>query len=152
MQSVVEKDRQSRRSASVGQSGAAAVPGPDLAIRTDVTSAYATSRRVLYGQAVIIGAVFIAGFGNYHLGDGFGRHVVAGKMIGDTSELAGGYVQYGTGFGFLFAIVAGLAATFTACNCFAFAMIPGLACPSYHPGQLACPLRAHSSVVPGETS
>ncbi len=151
MQSVVEKDRQSRRSASVGQSRPASVPGPVPAIHSDVTSAYATSRRVLYALAVIIGAVFIAGFWNYHLVDGFGRDVVAGKMIGDTSELAGGYVQYGTGFGFLFAIVAGLAATFTACNCVVFAMIPGLACSSDHPGEPARPWRALATFVAGVT-
>ena len=60
--------------------------------------------------------------------DGFGQNIIAGNTIGDTSSLAGTFGENGGGFGFIFAAIAGLAATFTACNCVAFAMIPGLAC------------------------
>jgi hypothetical protein len=72
----------------------------------------------------------IAGFWNYHWVDGFGKDFVAGPMIGDTEQLSGSFHEQGIGFGFIFAIVAGLAATFTACNCVVFAMLPGLACSS----------------------
>jgi sulfite exporter TauE/SafE len=77
--------------------------------------------------AVALGVV-VAGFWNYHLVDGFGRNVVAGSTLGDTGTLAGSWGDRGGGFGYIFAAVAGLAATFTACNCVVFAMMPGLAC------------------------
>lgn len=89
---------------------------------------YSYKRRVIYAFAVISIGIFIAGFWNYHLVDGFGKNIVAGNTIGDTSTLAGTFGEKGGGFGFLFAAIAGLAATFTACNCVAFAMLPGLAC------------------------
>jgi cytochrome c biogenesis protein CcdA len=89
---------------------------------------YPNSKRLLYGIAVILLGVLIAGFWNYHLVDGFGKNIVAGNTIGDTSALAGTFGEKGGGFGFIFAAIAGLAATFTACNCVAFAMLPGLAC------------------------
>lgn len=54
--------------------------------------------------------------------------MVAGPTIGDTKELAGSFEEHGMGFGVIFAAVAGLAATFTACNCVVFALLPGLAC------------------------
>ncbi len=127
MQTVLKK----RRSSEPGLAVAAAVaPAPDRAEPGDVRTAYTTSRRALYALVAAVAAVLIAGFWNYHLVDGFGRDVIAGSTIGDTSAFAGGYLQYGTGFGFLFAVIAGLAATFTACNCVVFAMIPGLACGS----------------------
>ncbi len=77
--------------------------------------------------AVALG-VIVAGFWNYHLVDGFGRNVVAGGTLGDTGALAGSWGEHGSGFGYVFAAIAGLAATFTACNCVVFAMMPGLAC------------------------
>ena len=89
---------------------------------------YDTTRLLLYVAGAVVLGVLIAGFWNYHLVDGFGKDVIAGTMIGDTAELAGAYASHGSAFGFLFAAVAGLAATFTACNCVVFAMIPGLAC------------------------
>src|SRR3546814_17745329 len=52
----------------------------------------------------------------------------------DTESLAGSYSERGAGFGFVFAIIAGLAATFTACNCVVFAMLPGLACATENVG------------------
>jgi sulfite exporter TauE/SafE len=76
--------------------------------------------------AVCIG-LLVAGFWNPRLVDGFGRNVVTGRTLGDSSTLGGSFAQNGFGFGFLFAAVAGLAATFTACNCVVFAMLPGLA-------------------------
>jgi len=80
------------------------------------------------GFAVIITGIIIAGFWNFHLVDGFGRDFIAGRTIGDTGALAGAFGERGGGFGFIFAAIAGLAATFTACNCVAFAMLPSLAC------------------------
>ncbi|MFD2673355.1 hypothetical protein [Marinicrinis sediminis] len=74
--------------------------------------------------------ICIAGFWNYHVVDGIGKDWVAGSTIGDTGQLAGSFGDHGYGFGFLFAVIAGLAATFTACNCVVFAMMPGLACSS----------------------
>src|SRR5690554_6489402 len=91
---------------------------------------YQPAKRFFLGFAVVATAVIIAGFWNYHLVDGFGRDVIAGRTIGDTNLLAGSFGERGGTFGFIFAAVAGLAATFTACNCVAFAMIPGLACTS----------------------
>ncbi|KZE79093.1 hypothetical protein AV654_16555 [Paenibacillus elgii] len=89
---------------------------------------YPMRKRIYWALIGIAVGVLIAGFWNYKLVDGFGNEIVAGQTIGKTSELAGSYSERGLGFGFLFASVAGLAATFTACNCVVFAMIPGLAC------------------------
>lgn len=86
--------------------------------------------RLLWAICAIVIGVLIAGFWNYHWVDGFGKEFVAGQTIGDTENLSGTYNEHGVGFGFIFAIVAGLAATFTACNCVVFAMLPGLACSS----------------------
>ncbi|MHB8604782.1 MAG: hypothetical protein ACYDCK_05955 [Thermoplasmatota archaeon] len=72
--------------------------------------------------------IAVAGFWNFNAVDGFGRNVVAANTIGDPTLNQPSFADLGGGFGFVFAIVAGLAATFTACNCVAFAMIPGLAC------------------------
>lgn len=91
-------------------------------------STYPFKKRIFYTLASIALAVLIAGFWNYHLVDGFGKDIIAGNTIGNTSDLAGDYGSKGSGFGFIFAAIAGLAATFTACNCVIFAMIPGLAC------------------------
>lgn len=91
--------------------------------------------------AVALG-VLVAGFWNYHLVDGFGRNVVAGGTIGDTGALAGSWSERGGGFGYLFAAVAGLAATFTACNCVVFALMPGLACSAEAPESEVTPLKA----------
>ncbi len=89
---------------------------------------YTNMKRLLWAIGIMLLGVIIAGFWNYHLVDGFGRDFIAGRTIGDTGLLAGSYAENGGGFGFVFAAIAGLAATFTACNCVAFAMIPGLAC------------------------
>ena len=89
---------------------------------------YTRTKRLFWGFLIITIGIIIAGFWNFHLVDGFGRDFIAGRTIGDTSLLAGSYGERGGGFGFVFAAIAGLAATFTACNCVAFAMIPGLAC------------------------
>ncbi|MEX0660456.1 MAG: sulfite exporter TauE/SafE family protein [Balneolaceae bacterium] len=97
-------------------------------INNQLTSSYTKKTLILYASISAFAAILIAGFWNYHLVDGFGQNFIAGNTIGDTSELAGGFEQYGSGFGFIFAAIAGLAATFTACNCVVFAMLPGLAC------------------------
>lgn len=89
---------------------------------------YPLKKRVLYTLFAIFGAILLAGFWNYHLVDGFGKEFITGNTIGDSSQLAGQFGNLGMDFGFLFAAIAGLAATFTACNCVVFAMIPGLAC------------------------
>lgn len=91
-------------------------------------SFYSFRSRLVWAVCAVVVGVLVAGFWNYHLVDGFGRDFVAGPMIGDTEALSGAFHEQGIGFGFVFAIVAGLAATFTACNCVVFAMLPGLAC------------------------
>ena len=95
---------------------------PDLAV------AYSRSRRVMYLLAATLAGVIVAGFWNFRVVDGFGADIVAANTIGDYRGKAGEFAILGATFGFLFAFVAGLAATFTACNCVAFAMIPGLVC------------------------
>ena len=90
-----------------------------------------------FAVAVVFG-VCVAGFWNARVVDGFGSDIVASTTIGEVAGKAGQFDSLGAGFGFLFAIVAGLAATFTACNCVAFAMIPGLACaPDARAGRAA---------------
>lgn len=101
--------------------------GSDMS-KSQFESKYSFNRRIAYTLLAVFAAVLIAGFWNYHLVDGFGKEVVAGSTIGDTSDLADDYGTRGSTFGFMFAAIAGLAATFTACNCVVFAMIPGLAC------------------------
>lgn len=91
--------------------------------------------------AVVLG-VLVAGFWNYHLVDGFGKAIVAGETIGDPADLTGAYGTYGPGFGFLFGAIAGLAATFTACNCVVFAMIPGLISSGRSGTSTSAPLKA----------
>jgi len=91
-------------------------------------TAYTYRRRLIYTVVTIVIAVLIAGFWNRGLSNSFGRELVADGTIGDTTELAGQYDARGGGFGFIFAAIAGLAATFTACNCVIFAMMPGMAC------------------------
>lgn len=110
---------------------------------------YGTSRRVLYALLACGLAVLVAGFWNYHLVDGFGRDVVAGRTIGDTGGLAGAFPEMGAGFGFLFAGIAGLAATFTACNCVVFAMLPGLACSTDGASRRTSPWWALGAFVGG---
>lgn len=89
--------------------------------------AYSVRSRACAALAVSVAAVLVAGFWNARLVDGFGRDVVAGPLVGDTDALSTSFAVRGFGFGFLFAAAAGLAATFTACNCVVFAMLPGLA-------------------------
>lgn len=96
--------------------------------------AYNVRSLLLYALGAVALGVLIAGFWNYHLVDGFGQEIIAGGTIGDTAELAGSYGSHGSAFGVLFAVVAGLAATFTACNCVVFAMLPGLACSTENSG------------------
>ncbi len=90
--------------------------------------AYNLKRRIWYTVITILIAILIAGFWNRGIADGIGRDIIAGGTIGDTGGLADQYDSKGSGFGVLFAAIAGLAATFTACNCVIFAMMPGMAC------------------------
>ena len=99
-----------------------------VVVRPDVTAAYPAGRRVAYLIAATLAGVVIAGFWNFRVVDGFGADIVAANTIGEYRGKAGEFAMLGAAFGFLFAFVAGLAATFTACNCVAFAMIPGLVC------------------------
>lgn len=93
-----------------------------------VWSTHPMLRRALIAAAAALGGVVVAGFWNYKLVDGFGRGVVAANTIGNPDTLASSFASNGALFGVVFAAVAGLAATFTACNCVVFAMLPGLAC------------------------
>src|SRR6185436_1591906 len=93
-----------------------------------LAAAYPRARRVVYLLSAAVLGVVVAGFWNVRLVDGFGADVVAGNTIGGYEGKAAQFATLGPGFGFIFALVAGLAATFTACNCVAFAMIPGLTC------------------------
>lgn len=95
-----------------------------------VPGAYPLRQRVLFAIGAATGALLVAGFWNARLVDDFGRGVVMGRTLGDPDVLGSTFSQNGFGFGFLFAAVAGLAATFTACNCVVFAMLPGLASSS----------------------
>ena len=79
-------------------------------------------------MVAVVAALVLAGFWNFQVIDGFGRDVIATPVIGDPTSLSTTFPERGFAFGFLFAAVAGLAATFTACNCVVFAMLPGLAC------------------------
>ena len=87
------------------------------------------SRLRLTVLALLIG-ILVAGFWNYQIVDNFGSKTIAGNLVGDTNSLSLSFKENGLGFGFLFGIAAGLASTFTACNCVMFAMLPGLTCAS----------------------
>jgi len=95
---------------------------------TALAAEYPLARRVMYLVSATALGVIVAGFWNFRVVDGFGADVVAANTIGAYQGKAAQFSTLGAGFGFLFAMVAGLAATFTACNCVAFAMIPGLTC------------------------
>jgi cytochrome c biogenesis protein CcdA len=97
-------------------------------LTADVGAAYPLSRRLTYLAAAAAAGVIVAGFWNFRVVDGFGADIVAAGTIGDYRGRAAEFTTLGASFGFVFALVAGLAATFTACNCVAFAMIPGLVC------------------------
>ncbi len=88
--------------------------------------AYTARQRAWYAVSAVCVAVLIAGFWNAPLVDGFGRDV-ASRTVGDPGALSTTFAQNGFAFGFFFAAVAGVAATFTACNCVVFAILPGLA-------------------------
>jgi hypothetical protein len=98
------------------------------ALQPDLAAAYPLGRRLVYLLIATLAGIVIAGFWNFRVVDGFGADIVAANTIGDYRGKAGEFAILGATFGFVFAFVAGLAATFTACNCVAFAMIPGLMC------------------------
>src|SRR5262245_35701905 len=99
---------------------------------TGESAGYAMSTRVGAAFGAALMGIAIAGFWNPRLVDGFGRDVIATPALGDTAALSTTFAQNGFGFGFFFAAIAGLAATLTACNCVAFAMMPGLAAAGGH--------------------
>jgi len=101
---------------------------PPVPPASSLGGAYPIAARGLYALAAVLGGVLIAGFWNYKLVDGFGRGFVAANTIGNPDTLAKTFASNGMVFGVVFAAVAGLAATFTACNCVVFAMLPGLTC------------------------
>src|SRR5688572_31948602 len=103
---------------------------------------YPLARRLTYLAAAAGVGVVVAGFWNFRVVDGFGADIVAANTIGEYQGKSGEFAVLGAGFGFLFALVAGLAATFTACNCVAFAMIPGLVCAPGAKGGRAAGLQA----------
>jgi hypothetical protein len=108
----------------------------------DLATTYPRARRVMYLLSAAALGVVVAGFWNVRLVDGFGADVVAGHTIGGYEGKAAQFATLGAGFGFVFAMVAGLAATFTACNCVAFAMIPGLTCSTDGSAGRAAALRS----------
>lgn len=116
---------------------------------TGFFDAYSAQRRTIYAVLAIVLAVLIAGFWNFRLVDEFGAEFVAGNTIGDTAALADEYAARGSGFGLVFAAIAGLAATFTACNCVVFAMLPGLTCSIDRSSPKASALGAFTVFVSG---
>ena len=114
-------------------------PAPDLA------RSYSFARRLGWLLAATAAGVVIAGFWNFRVVDGFGADIVAANTIGEYRGKAGEFAVLGATFGFVFAFVAGLAATFTACNCVAFAMIPGLVCAPDAGPVAGAPARLSSS-------
>ena len=124
--------------------GTASSPVPvasPAAATVAATRVPALRRRVRLGALAVAAGVIVAGFWNPRLVDGFGRDVVMGQTLGSSAELAEGFSVRGLSFGFLFAGLAGLAATFTACNCVVFAMVPGLACASDQTGSRVAVLK-----------
>nr|ASV46813.1 hypothetical protein [uncultured bacterium]ASV47025.1 hypothetical protein [uncultured bacterium] len=95
---------------------------------TNLAATYSLRTRLTWAGLALLSAILLAGFWNFPLVDGFGRDFVAGPTIGDTQEAAASFASRGALFGIFFGAIAGLAATFTACNCVVFAIIPGLAC------------------------
>jgi sulfite exporter TauE/SafE len=98
--------------------------------QTILSRNYSLRKRIAWIIASLTAGIVIAGFWNYKLVDGFGRNIITNHTIGETAQLAGNFQENGYGFGMIFALIAGLAATFTACNCVIYVMIPGLACPA----------------------
>ena len=94
----------------------------------EISGAFPVRKRLALSVFAVFLGVVIAGFWNFHFVDGLGETAIAAPLIGDTGEAAGSFATQGVTFGLLFAIAAGLAATFTACNCVVFAMLPELAC------------------------
>ncbi len=110
------------------EAATASAPRVTTAGSADLATIYPLPRRLAYLTAAILVGVCVAGFWNFRVVDGFGSDIVAANTIGAYQGRASQFDTLGASFGFLFALVAGLAATFTACNCVAFAMIPGLVC------------------------
>lgn len=116
------------------------------AVPADIAEGCPAALRVRCLGLGVLAGMCVAGFWNPRVVDGFGSSL-AEQAIGGAAGKAGQFATLGAGFGFVFAIVAGLAATFTACNCVAFAMIPGLACAQDAGARRAAALRSLGVMV-----
>ena len=94
----------------------------------EISGAFPVRKRLVLSVFAVLLSVVIAGFWNFHFVDGLGEIAIAARLIDDTGYAAVSFATQGATFGLLFAVAAGLAATFTACNCVVFAMLPELAC------------------------
>jgi len=114
----------------------------------ELTGQYTLARRLTYLGLAAAGGIVVAGFWNFRFVDGLGVSV-AESTIGGYQGKAAEFATLGAGFGFVFAVVAGLAATFTACNCVAFAMIPGLVCSTDRQASTRAALRSLGTMLAG---
>jgi hypothetical protein len=89
----------------------------------DLRSVYSMRALIAWTVVAIVVGVLSAGLWNARVVDGFGRDVVAGNTVGAINGLGSTFETNGFGWGFVFAWVAGLAATFTACNCVVYAAL-----------------------------
>jgi hypothetical protein len=103
---------------AVSQRDVAAQP-PPLAV-----SETAAAVAVLTAGAVL--GMVVAGFWNVRAVDGLGLAMFVTPFIGPFEGKGVDFAAHGYGFGVLFAVLAGLAATFTASNLASFAMVPVL--------------------------
>ena len=53
---------------------------PSLVMTDPFLEHYNTTKRLMWGMGIILLAVVIAGFWNFHLVDGFGRDFIAGRI------------------------------------------------------------------------
>lgn len=84
-------------------------------------------RRLLWLGAFGTAGFLIAGFWNVQFVDGLGLTVFVRPVIGHFEGRAAAFDTLGPAFGFLFAVLAGLAATWTASNAATLTMLPLLA-------------------------
>jgi hypothetical protein len=77
--------------------------------------------------AAMVTGVSVAGFWNVQAVDGLGVAVFVSPVVGPFEGRSAEFAVLGPGFGFLFAVAAGLAATLTASNVASFTLLPLLA-------------------------
>jgi hypothetical protein len=109
---------------TLGAATTNATAGPVRLVNTDAASAAPTGAAiaVLLGGAVL--GMLVAGFWNVRAVDGLGLAMFVTPVIGPFEGKSAGFAMHGYGFGALFGVLAGLAATFTASNLASFALIP----------------------------